>query len=492
MPQASPLAAALVAAIVAVACSYSPTGSPTTDGPPASDAAASSDGSPLSDGASATDGGPAVDASLPGCTADDDCGAGRGCLAGTCRDECLLGLFCEGASSGSVCRAGLCVQCAGDGDCRGGRERCDVASATCVPRPFDPGVTKFGIFYSTWHCRAANSQPVRDISRVLAGEQTWHPDYQTFYYWDEPAGGYYCPSADDARLRRHAELLRDAGIDFVFLDATNHAHVGAGSDDTPGMILRPLDRLLAVWSTIPGAPRVVPWVPVVAATADASRYTVDAMLARLAAYPGMQLPYLGKPLLLVTENAQYPVNAQRAAALAADYTVRRMWAMYPEDGAPWSFLQGCQASPTSAEPCAQRVARTGGAIEQIAVSAAYQQTYMSIPSATPKHRGLTFRKQFELAFTWPETPIVTITGWNEWIVQRQRCGQHPSCPCATYPDGCFLDQWTVEHSRDIEPGANEMGTYYYDLMRACIALFRAGGECDAAHATDPCCRAWAP
>ncbi|MCB9562017.1 MAG: hypothetical protein H6708_16560 [Kofleriaceae bacterium] len=456
------------------------------DTPTAPDAA-----TPL-DGGAPIDGAPAIDASTAACVHDDDCGAGQGCRSGICRDPCLLGLWCDAATTGSVCQAGYCVECTTDADCDSGRLRCDAATSSCVARPFDPSVATFGIFYSTWHCRAAGANPVHDISRVLAGAQSWASDYQTFYYWGRPAAGYYCPSDDDAVLRQHAELLRDAGIGFVFVDATNHAYVGVASDDTPGMILRPLDRLLAVWSTVPGAPRVVPWVPVVAAGHDPAVYTVDAMLQRLAAYPGMQFTYLGKPLLLITDNAQHPVNAAREAELAATYTVRRMWGVFGDDGPSWSFLQACQQSPTSAEPCDQRVARRAGAIEQIPISAAYQQTYMSIPSATPKHRGLTFRKEFERAFTWPETPIITITGWNEWIAQRQPCGQHPSCPCGTYPDGCFIDQWDVEYSRDVEPAAEGMGDYYYRLMRACISLFRTGDQCDAAHADDLCCRAWTP
>ncbi len=436
------------------------------------------------------DAAPPPDAPAPQCTTDAQCGAGRGCLAGTCRDQCLFGFYCGAASSGSICRSGLCVQCGGDADCRSGRRRCDAPSATCVPRPFDPSRARFGIFYSTWHCIAANASPVRDLTLVRAGQQGWG-GFGVFHYWGRPAPGYYCPSANDGVLRQHAELLRDAGIDFAFLDATNHAYVDARSHDTPGMILAPLDRLLAVWSTVPGAPRLVPWVPVMGATASATTYTVDAMLARLAAYPGMQFVYQGKPLVLVTENEQYPVNATREAALAQSYTVRRMWAMFGDAGPTWSFLQACQASPTSAEPCAQRAAVSGGSREQIPVSVAYQATFMNVATATPKHRGLTFRKQFQQALDWPETPIITITGWNEWIAQRQPCG-HAACPCATYPDGCFIDQWDVEYSRDIEPGANEMGDYYYRLMKACVSLFRTGGECDAAHQGDLCCRAWTP
>ncbi len=443
---------------------------------------------PVDGGASRVDASrPDAGAPAPECAHDADCGSGRGCLAGVCRDECLLGVWCGSAASGSICRGGLCVECEEDSDCASGRARCDTSRSVCVDRPFDPSVARFGIFYSTWHCIAANERTVHDISEVLAGRQAWG-GYGVFHYWDEPAAGYYCLSEDDALLRRHAELLRDAGIDFVFLDATNHAYVDARSHDTRGMILEPLDRLLAVWSTVPGAPQVVPWVPVVEAGENPAVYTVDAILSRLAAYPGMHFEYLGRPLVLVTENSLYPVNAAREAALSHSYTVRRMWGVFSEDGPTWSFLQRCQSSPTDSDPCEQRLSVRGGEVEQIPIAAAYQQNYMSNPAtATPKHRGLTFRKQFQRAFDWPETPIITITGWNEWIAQRQRCGD-PTCPCSTFPDGCFIDQWDVEYSRDIEPADNEMGDYYYRLMAACIALFRSGARCDAAHTENLCCR----
>lgn len=493
-PRAAVILSGLLASVALAACSpTAPGGAGDDDGDGApADGDVTIDGAPdLVDGPPADpDAAAPPDAFVPECTGGDDCGADRGCLAGICRDECVLGFWCDAAASGPICRGGLCVECETDDDCGSGRTRCDPGTLTCVDRAFDPSIAKFGIFYSTWHCIAATATPVHDISRVLAGEQPWG-GHGVFHYWDQPAAGYYCPSAADPVLRLHAELLRDAGIDFVFLDATNHAYVDARSHDTPGMILRPLDRLLAVWSTVPGAPKLVPWVPVVEAGTSATTYTVDAILQRLAAYPGMHFEYLGKPLVLITENAQYPVNAAREAALATQYTVRRMWGLLPDGGSTWSFLQACRSSPTGAEPCDQRAAVAGGALEQIPIAAAYQATFMNVATATPKHRGRTFRKQFERAFTWPETPIITITGWNEWIAQRQMCG-HPACPCATYPDGCFLDQWDVEYSRDLEPGANEMGTYYYDLMKACIALFRAGEQCDAAHADDVCCRAWTP
>jgi len=47
--------------------------------------------------------------------------------------------------------------------------------------------------------------------------------YGAFHHWGEPYLGYYL--SDDAWVyRKHAQLLSDAGVDAVFLDATNGYH----------------------------------------------------------------------------------------------------------------------------------------------------------------------------------------------------------------------------------------------------------------------------
>lgn len=457
---------------------------------------------PMSDGGSGMSFDAGVDAGFdagsdagprPECTGDAECSGSRRCLAGICRDPCSFGFLCSGTASGSRCQGGLCVQCTSDSHC-GGRQRCDTSRYICVDQPVAPPTTQFGMFYSTWHCPIANARPIHDISEVLAGRQNWGP-YEAFHYWDEPAEGYYCLSQNDGLLRRHAEQLRDAGIDFIFIDATNHPW-RHNADRTLQMILEPLDRLLAVWSTVPGAPKVVPWVPITTPVPAGDQFTIDIMLARLAAYPGMHFEYLGRPLILITENEQWPVNTARESELSARYTIRRMWGALADSGPRWSFMQRCERSPTDSRPCNQRVSMRDGRIEHIPVAVAYQQNFMNdTRTATPKHRGLTFRKQFQRVFDAPETPIVTITGWNEWIAQRQRCGQAwqaGTCPCDRFPDGCFLDKWDVEYNRDIEPGRNEMGDYYVRLMGACISLYRSGASCDAAHAANLCCRAYSP
>ena len=428
----------------------------------------------------------------PECYIDADClNFSRGCIAGICRDKCIIFINpCEWKPSGDICSGGYCLECTKDNDCPGIRYFCDQQTFTCQDKPFNPNITKLGMFYHTWHCPASHDVPVHDISEVLEHNQNWG-NYQVFHYWDKPAEGYYCLSENDVLLKKHAEQIRDLGIDFVFVDVTNHAYVDGRSDRAIEMIIAPFDRMIDIWSKVEGAPRIVPWVPLRESDTNPDVNMVDALLQRLGAYPGLQFEYQGKPLILVTDNDWLPVNETKFQQLQANYTLRKMWGAYTESGSNWSFMQRCEESPMNNIPCFQRSAELSGNIEQVTIAMAYQATYMTnTATATPKHHGKTFRKQFETLLNNPEVPIATITGWNEWIAQRQECDTVPMCDCATFPDGCFLDAWDIEYNRDIEPGVNEMGDYYYRLVKSCIELFRRGDRCDDANSEELCCADW--
>jgi hypothetical protein len=217
------------------------------------------------------------------------------------------------------------------------------------------------------------------------------------------------------------------------------------------------------------------------------------LLSLLGSHPGLQFEYEGKPLILVTENATYAADAAKLSALSASYTIRNMWAFEAEGAPKWSYLERCESSPLDGEPCFQRMAVAGGKLEQLPIGLAYGADYMShLSTATPKHHGKTFRKQVQTLFDNPEVAVATITGWNEWVVGRLKCDENPLCYCSNPEDvnGCFLDQYDIERNRDIEPGNNVMGTYYYDLVKSCIALFRAGKRCTADNAGELCCHDW--
>lgn len=88
-----------------------------------------------------------------------------------------------------------------------------------------------GIFYWTWHTDiVGRDNYVADLQKILkefpeAANEKDHPVWEGWgrnYYWDEPIYGYYIDT-DKWVLRKQAELLASAGVDFVLFDNTNGA-----------------------------------------------------------------------------------------------------------------------------------------------------------------------------------------------------------------------------------------------------------------------------
>ncbi len=86
-----------------------------------------------------------------------------------------------------------------------------------------------GIFYFLWLGAHVNGGP-HDISTILAKDPTaianknsplWGPMH-AMHHWGESVFGYY--NTDDPYvLRKHAQMLSDAGVDVVIFDVTNQA-----------------------------------------------------------------------------------------------------------------------------------------------------------------------------------------------------------------------------------------------------------------------------
>ena len=103
-----------------------------------------------------------------------------------------------------------------------------------LPTKSDTGIKRkdkyVGLFYWTWHTDGnATFSPVMNITEILkqyplaatdAYHQAWQGITPGVFWWDEPLFGYY-RTTDEWVLRKHAEMLADAGVDVVFFDCTN-------------------------------------------------------------------------------------------------------------------------------------------------------------------------------------------------------------------------------------------------------------------------------
>ncbi len=84
-----------------------------------------------------------------------------------------------------------------------------------------------GIFYFLWHGAHIQGGPY-DVTRILAqdpdamrkpGSPLWGPLHAP-HHWGESLFGYYLTD-DEGVLRKHAQMLSDAGVDVVIFDVTN-------------------------------------------------------------------------------------------------------------------------------------------------------------------------------------------------------------------------------------------------------------------------------
>ena len=376
--------------------------------------------------------------------------------------------------------------------------------------------TKFGIYYLGWHCvmsdtsqnmynpyrNSSSGNEPRDITKAIADPSKWGATVE-FHWWSKPEDGYYCLSTDTTLLAKHANLLKEAGVDFIYYDATNWENYNS-SDSTQHSAVQSFATLVDVWKDIPGAPKIAIWAPL---TANGDMVTT--LLAILNATsqtralrflhdddPTDSVP--AKPLLIAMDDVLGLLpDATTVATLSNDYTIRRMWS-FREGGQPsayWSYLERCGSNFKASggtDACGQRASlRAGGVVEQVPVAPSYQafQLMTDTANAVPKFRGKTFWQQFKRAFDLgPE--LVMITGWNEWIAQRgcTNNGTPPAyVPCSdpgastTMSNGkmVFADQYDVEYNRDMEPAetAASMGRFYYNLMKECVLAYKADTLC---------------
>jgi len=104
-----------------------------------------------------------------------------------------------------------------------------------------------GMFYWTWHTDQLADDELMNITNILKDnpeaaynlkDTAWHgiTNGGTFW-WDEPLLGYY-RTTDPWVLRKHAEMLADAGVDVVFFDCTNGSFTWKSS----------YTQLLKVWA----------------------------------------------------------------------------------------------------------------------------------------------------------------------------------------------------------------------------------------------------
>lgn len=295
---------------------------------------------------------------------------------------------------------------------------------------------------------------------------TWHSDSFTEWgggTWSLPLDGKY-DSDDPDVIYKHGILLRDAGVDFVFVDWSNNTAYDPltmrerRSDFR--MIEEATDVLFRVWSKIENAPKIALFIgpghsgQIHVDNGDQDRKAEQVYRDYVLKYPELYFSYEGKPLLMcygATPNL-YGVtpkwNDER-------FTVRWVTGYIAQQGE--LFDQSTYASYgfwSWEERGVQPYSVHNGYVESVTVTAASRsqgkEGYRRYIPAIPRDGGRTFARQFERARLLGAR-IALIVSWNEWVK-----GEQPS----------------LEISKDIEP-SEAYGDLYVRLMKDCIARFKS-------------------
>jgi hypothetical protein len=313
-----------------------------------------------------------------------------------------------------------------------------------------------GIFYFLWN---EGQGPVHDLTKIVAAnpEQPAYGPVSSFHHWGEPLFGYY-KQDDRYVLRKHMQMLADAGVDVLLLDVTN----ALTYDSVRDALLGVLDEMKASGQR----------APEIAFLANSSSAGTVEHLYQTFYKPGKGrthwFQWLGKPLLLT------PPDGLTDEARAF-FTLRHSWAW--TKGQPWfgdgrdkwpwldHFPQspGWHDAPDKPEQITVCVAQHP--ISNIGRS--FHKGKQPPPGQWRSAEGLCFAEQWQRALE-VDPPFVMLTGWNEWIAQRfvDDTGSMTLAGRKLKPgDSYFVDTYSAEFSRDIEPMQGGFGdAYYYQMI----------------------------
>ena len=340
-----------------------------------------------------------------------------------------------------------------------------------------------GIFYFLF-LNSDQSAEIIDISKsYLRGgiEAVWE-DMRIndgMFFFAEPYFGYY-KNSDEWVYAKHAQLLYDAGVDFIFIDVTNG--VGDTPND-PGFFMEAWTTLCEVWSDIRAnggnTPQIAFHCGKFENTGKAHSQWLWDYVYKDGKFKDLWFYWDGKPLILG--------NFSTAAdEIKNFFTIRESWAFnsFTEGGdgkSKWPWIAQYPQVPGTDE---------NGKPEQVSVCAGFHansskgRSFHKDKNPTTgrldfgfgleeTNYGLNFEEQWSRVFEI-DPEIVMITGWNEFNAGRWiDPNANNQTICNTYQVDIsddqfkyvYVDLFSPEYSRDIEPLKGfYKDNYYYQMV----------------------------
>ena len=326
-----------------------------------------------------------------------------------------------------------------------------LANSTATGLIGENGEHYVGIFYFLWMGEHGD-EGVYDLEkiRVKYGENAKNANYVdpatgkkiygsvgAHHWWGEPLYGYYY-SSDEWVMRKHIELLTNAGVDFLYLDTTNAVTYSSNAVK--------LMQIIHEYNEMGyNPPKIVFYTNT--NTINTMQTIYNTIYAKNV-YPDTWFYVDGKPCIVGdSTQATSRGDQQKLAALQEYFTIKE--SQWPNDYAnplkdnawPWmsfAWPQGIH-NDANGNPSAISVS-----IAQHSGSVCFSDSSLYFNHQTEKNRGrsyagqsrmMEYRRKFdtnpEISYDglnyqcqWDvalenDVTFVLVTGWNEWVAQRQ-------------------------------------------------------------------------
>lgn len=338
---------------------------------------------------------------------------------------------------------------------------------------------KVGVFYFLWHAQHGsnriidNSKLVKEHPEALLSEEAWLSagggNQQEFHFWGEPLLGYY--SADDEWVyRKHVQMLTDASVDFIVIDTTNGFTYSG-----------PAKKLIDVWYEYMLDGWDVPQIAYYTNSGSGSAmnriydeiYNNTELKEKYPLIDKLWFCLDGKPLIIGDVND----SALRDDVKSYFRIKANQWPTEnkKDDGFPWMEFDRSLTYQSLYKNDGVKIMNVSVAQHSKTVCFSKTAWYGENDRTRSWHDGANdtsenamlygynFAEQWDFAIKM-NPDIIFITGFNEWVAQRQ--------PTEEGKPIVFVDCADENASRDVEPSAGALGDNYYLQMADYIAKFK--------------------
>lgn len=322
------------------------------------------------------------------------------------------------------------------------------------------------MFYFLWQ----DTAPTKywDLSEIIPNhpevlEDFDHPNWGGggMYYWGKPIYGYY--KADDYWVQlRSIQLLTDAGVDLLVIDATNRLTYPKQAD----VLMKAMDAVRAQGKN---PPKIVFYTNTLSGETMQEAYDNFYKTGAPYSHPENWFYLEGKPLIIGHSKEAVGKDFEKF------FTYREsQWPNEPMKKNSWPWIEFVRPQATyqnhkgETEIVNVSIAQHPNPTAGMGGSAFYGnkdnwgRSYRNGSMGDPAKDifyGYNVQEQWDFAIK-QNTPFIYVTGWNEWIAGKFK--SHDSNPEHSW----FCDQASPEYSRDIEPTytAGLKDHYYMQLV----------------------------